>query len=412
LGTERSGGADSPANRHDYGNVIIVANARIPGERAQSIQTVRTAAAFVRAGCEVDLLYARRRVRRRIEGAGDLGPLEYYGVKEAVRLHAIPVFDLIEAVPRRLQWLPARLEETTFAWNAARWLRRAEGALVHCREIEVGALLARRRHPNYLFEAHSIPDHPVRRRWMRAALLGSLGIVAITDGLAADLAEAFGVARGEILVAPDAFEARAFASLPARDAARAALAIPTDRFVVLYAGHLFPWKGADTLLAAAARIPTIHFLFVGGLPEDVERLRGRARGAGNVEILGHRPPTEIPNYLAAADLVAIPNSGKQPISARHTSPMKLFEAMAAARAIVASDLPSLREVLVHGRNAWLVPPDDPTALAGAIERLVHQPDLATSLADSARHDVAAFTFDARAKKLLDFARARAAARAR
>ena len=149
---------------------------------------------------------------------------------------------------------------------------------MHCREIEVGALLARRRHPNYLFEAHSIPDHPVRRRWMRAALLGSLGIVAITDGLAADLAEAFGVARGEILVAPDAFEARAFASLPARDAARAALAIPTDRFVVLYAGHLFPWKGADTLLAAAARIPTIHFLFVGGLPEDVERLRG-ARAA-------------------------------------------------------------------------------------------------------------------------------------
>ncbi|MBL8695780.1 MAG: glycosyltransferase family 4 protein [Planctomycetes bacterium] len=397
-----------------YSKVFVVANARIPGERAQSIQTVRTAAAFARAGCDVVLLYARRFVRRLPEGADPADPLSYYGIDGAARerltLEAIPCIDFIERVPRSLQYLPARLEEWTFGRNAFARLRRDPQALVHCREIEVGAMLATARHPRWIFEAHSIPKNPLKERWMRRALRGALGVAAITHGLAADLEAAFGIRKSEILVVPDAFEPDAFASLPAAAEARAKLRIPEGAPLVVYAGHLFTWKGVDTLVAAAKLLPELRFRLVGGLPEDVARVRSLAAGLTNIEILGHRPPGEIPMQLAAADLIVVPNSAKQAISARHTSPLKLFEAMAAGRALIASDLASLREILVDGRNSLLCAPDDAQALAAALKTVAFDSELSLRIATAARADSAKYTFDARADALLAFAREREMAR--
>jgi glycosyltransferase involved in cell wall biosynthesis len=304
------------------------------------------------------------------------------------------------------------VEELTFAWGAARVAARDRETLVLCREIEVGALLARRRHPAFLFEAHTVPRSRLRRSWMRRACSGALGVAAITGGLADDLAGALPFPRSAVAIVPDAFEAGDFRDLPSREEARRRLGISPDEVVVAYTGHLFAWKGAETLLAAAARAPALRFRLVGGLPEDVERARAAARalGASNADVVGHRPPAEIPLHLAAADVVAIPNSARSAISARHTSPLKLFEAMAAGRAIVASDLPSLREVLEDGRTARLVPPDDPDALARACLDLAARPREREALGTAARAAAEGFTYDARARRLLELAEARLSAR--
>lgn len=401
-----------------FSTVVVVANARIPGERAQSIQTVRTAAAFARAGFSVRLLYARRRVKRAISGISGNDPLAYYGnsvqaLRDRLHPEPVPVVDYIESVPRRFQYIPAKVEEFTFAWNAARRIQQFKGALVHCREIEVGYLLARRRHPFYLYEAHSIPDHPVRRRTLGRVLEGAAGVVAITDGLANDLADLYSIPRESIAVVPDAFEPEDFKNVPDRNTARERLSIGSDAPVIVYTGHLFAWKGIFTLLDAAALAPELHFRIVGGLPEDLAAARAHVESLKlrNVILEGHRPPAQIPEFLAAADVVVVPNSGRQPISARHTSPLKLFEAMAAGRALVASDIQSLREVLTHDRNAKLVKADDPAALAGALRALAADRETAARIAAQAKVDVARFTYDARVKTLVSFATARMSVRA-
>jgi glycosyltransferase involved in cell wall biosynthesis len=76
--------------------------------------------------------------------------------------------------------------------------------------------------------------------------------------------------------------------------------------------------------------------------------------------------------------------------------------MAAARPIVASDLPALREVLQDGDNALLVPPEDPAALARAIQRLAEDQPLAERLAAQAARDVRAYTWEARGRRIVDF----------
>src|SRR5690606_19885917 len=87
------------------------------------------------------------------------------------------------------------------------------------------------------------------------------------------------------------------------------------------------------------------------------------------------------------------------ISERYTSPLKLFEYLALGRAIVASDLPAIREVLTHDVDALLVPPGDAAALAAAIGRLADDAALRTRLGAAARARAAAFTWAARAERL-------------
>ena len=74
--------------------------------------------------------------------------------------------------------------------------------------------------------------------------------------------------------------------------------------------------------------------------------------------------------------------------------------MGARRPIVASDLPSIREVLRHHENAVLVSPDDPKALAEGILRAAQDSGLAQRLADTAYTEVRQYTWDARAEKIL------------
>jgi glycosyltransferase involved in cell wall biosynthesis len=79
----------------------------------------------------------------------------------------------------------------------------------------------------------------------------------------------------------------------------------------------------------------------------------------------------------------------------------MFEYMAAGRPIVSSDLPPIRDVLVHDVNAMLVPPGDAVALAAAVDALAGDPARAARLAQRAQSDVEQYSWDRRAERLDD-----------
>jgi len=133
-------------------------------------------------------------------------------------------------------------------------------------------------------------------------------------------------------------------------------------------------------------------------------LRERAQGLSNVRIDGFQPPARVALYLAAADVGVAPNRSKPQISARYTSPLKVFEAMAAGLPLVASDLPALRELLAHDVDAWLVAPDDPAALARGLEALLGDARRRERLAQRFRLRAAEHTWDARASRVLAWMR--------
>jgi glycosyltransferase involved in cell wall biosynthesis len=114
--------------------------------------------------------------------------------------------------------------------------------------------------------------------------------------------------------------------------------------------------------------------------------------------VGYVAPAQVAVQLAHADVLVVPNPPSA-ISTLATSPLKLFEYMAAGRAIVASDLPAIREVLTHDVNAWLVRAGDAAALADGIRHLAADRDLRQRLARAALASVAEYSWSRRAERL-------------
>jgi glycosyltransferase involved in cell wall biosynthesis len=206
-----------------------------------------------------------------------------------------------------------------------------------------------------------------------------------------------------ILVAPDGVDWERFDSTESTAAAREKLELSVDRDVICYTGALKRWKGVDTLVMAAAHLDKEALVYIVGGTElqrsDLDRRVGDI--PPNIIFEGHVPPTRIPTVLAAADVLVLPNSAEKTISAEYTSPLKLFEYMAAGKPIVASDLPSIREILDE-RTAHLVPPDDPDALAEGIRSILNNPDYAIRLSERAKAEGAQYSWACRAETIMSF----------
>jgi len=386
--------------------LVVVANTRFPSRRAQALQVAETSAAFQRAGAATTLFVADRTAH--VELPPDADPFAWYGIQGAARpdLVRIPCVDWIERVPRVLQYVPARLQELTFARNAARRIRRdSPGAIVISRELECARHLVRGGSTTTFLEIHRVPGGRTRRRWLLEAAARVRGIIAISDGVRADLGD-LGIAADRIVVEHDGFAPDRFANRASRADARRTLGLPADAPLVVYTGGLLAWKGVDVLVEAARLVPSAYFVVAGGLDADVARIRALAGGLQNVRIDGFQPPERVPTYLAAGDIGVVPNRSQPAISSKYTSPLKVFESMAAGLPLVASDVPSLASILRRDVDAVLVAPDDPAALAAGIERALGDPALRGRMSASLLARAAEHTWDARAGRLLAWMRAR------
>ncbi len=385
--------------------VLVAADVRFPLERANGVQIVKTAAALARAGADATLLVRDSDPRP----TDEILPL--FGIAPGgVRVRRVAVLH------RRGSFFVPRAAFLARA-GAASLAALHRGAVVFTRDLQLAdLLLSLRRRARVVYEAHAVEsilyrergalygtgDRPqeakaerLRRRearvWRRAR-----AFVATTAGIRDTFAEQFGPRPGVSVIANgcDVPADRTFPGLAAERPPR-----------VLYAGQLYPWKGVDVLVDAMAQVPGARLVILGGIPGEPDEARIRARAdalgiAGRVELRGHVPQAEVARELARARVVAVPVR-RTDMTLRHTSPLKAFEAMAAGRPIVASDLPSSREFLRHGENAWLVPPDDAAALAGGLARLLGDDALSERLARTAFDDAVAFSWDARARRLLD-----------
>jgi len=387
--------------------IAYFANIRLPTEKAHGLQIMQMCEAFAaQPGCTVQLVIPRRINTPEMAGVTDVW--KHYAVDHTFEIIRLSGVDLFRVVPPRLAFL---IQTATYLIALALFslnpFRAYRADLIYSRDPLTLLLFSMWTRPARLcYEAHQRS-----RSRVQAWVVKRVGlVVAVTGGLADRMRE-----KGAryAMTAHDGFRVARFANPPTQAAARQRFGLPADGLIVGYVGRLHTLgmsKGVETVIDALALIaqaestaPPLILCLAGGPDDQAVALREHWIALGlpaeHCYALGTLPPDDIPAVLAACDICTMPLPWTEHF-AYYASALKLFEYMAAGRAIVASDLPSTAEVVQDGRSALLFPPGDASAMAAALIRLRDDPALRTRLAAQATIDVQAYRWDRRAANIL------------
>lgn len=371
--------------------LFLLYHGRYPSEKAASLFAAKNAEAFAEMGARVTLVVPRRLLRIRRD------PQEFFGLRSNIPTVYLPTIDLY-TVPIVGRWAHI-VSYIVFSTALFVYL------LIHARRDdwvysnESLPLLV----TSYFFShiCYEVHDFPEKNLWLYRILFSRTRYIVATNQWKANaLQEKFGVLRKKIIVEPNAVDFSPYENAPSREEARMRLDLSVEKRIAVYTGHLYSWKGVDTLAEAATLMPEVQIYIVGGTEYDLVRYRERY-SAPNLHFVGHRSHDEMSLWQTAANVLVLPNTAKEEVSARYTSPMKLFEYMASGTPIVASRLPSIQEI-VGSERAILVEPDNASALAEGIQNAVRGDS--RRRAQSAREWAENHTWHKRASRLTDFLR--------
>ncbi|MGE5249996.1 MAG: glycosyltransferase [Bacteroidota bacterium] len=370
--------------------IAAITNSRIPSLTANSIQAMKVTQALAQLGHEVRIFAPRE-----TKSASPESLAERYGLQVSPRITWLPSLRVLKRLDfALLAHIAARLfkADLVYTWLPQSAVAAAQSGLPVV--LEMHADVAGRMGPWWVERFWGASERrlmTVTTRALKDALERSVG---------------FHFPPEAIMVAPNGIELESYAGLPEPAEARRRLhlpPLPTAGFT----GHIYPGRGAHLLFDLARQMTGVHFLWVGGTPELVEFWRGKLSDAGimNVTMTGFLEHRLIPLYQAAAEVLLMPYSRSVEASsgqdiAEVINPMKMFEYMAAGRAIVSADLPSIREVL-NEQNAVLCEPGDLAAWRFAIEGLLADGPRRRALGERARRDVQKLTWTAREERILD-----------
>lgn len=331
--------------------IIYVSTSRLHRNRANLIQTLHTVAAFHGLGLSARLEAPpwRGRLDARLEALGIDVPLD---VRAARLLHS--------------RW------RRFGYWPFVQWykMRLKAADALYTRTPELSLALVRAGLPHHL-EIHDTRD--LMRFGMLEPIVAAhrVGLIdwllPISRAAASVLIDAGAIAE-RMHVCPSGVDIDVYAGIPAFDPAR------LDRPRIAYLGRVSASRGLDIFRAVAAS-GRADVTLIGEQEESVT-------SGPNLTIVPPVPHREVPRRYGDSDLVLLPYR-RDLGHADSISPIKLFEAMAAGRPIIAADIPPIREIVAHEDSALLVDPDHTQGWLDAIERLRADHALALRLASAA-----------------------------
>lgn len=370
--------------------IFYIANARFPTERAHGTQIVKMCEALADEGLEVSLICPNKRP------AINQSIFDYYQVKnnfKASRLWATDFLGKTLLLGQFFYWL-----DFWSFFGSLFFLKSEKGADIFYARDPLLLLPFLNRGNTLCVEVHDLPE---KGKLFYAALKRANYIIALNSLVKKALIER-GFDESIILVADDAVDIKEFKVDLSVQEARQKLGLPIDKKIVMYIGHLYPWKGVSVLAESVKFLTDKHLVvFVGGLDRELSDFVDKYGQEEKIKIIPFQSREKIPFFLQTADVVVLPNTAKEIISSQYTSPLKLFEYMASGKPIVASDLPSLRQIL-NEDNSVLVTPDDPQALAQGVLSLLSSEQKRQSIIEAADSLVCDYTWGNRARKIINF----------
>ena len=363
--------------------ILYINHVRLPTEKAHGIQIMEMCQAFANLGVELELIVPRRFNNIKED------PFSYYDISPNFKITYLPCIDLIplDYVFGRLSYLI-----TTFSFILSAkiysWFKKYD--LIYSCTPFVSFFFKKT-----TLEIHSLPKKITlvhKYFWGKAHRL-----VVLTNIMKKELVAA-GIPEDKILVAADGVNLEKFVIDVSQKEAREKLNLPANKKIAMYTGSFFlhSWKGVDNILQATSKLPNHLFVLVGGTKKEIDKLSKEV--VDNVLLIKKQQHSQIPLYLKAADILLLPNTKEKAISEKYTSPLKLFEYMASKRSIIASNLPSIKEVL-NEKNSLLVEPTIQGLVSG-INQISQNKEWADKISAQALVDVQNYSWLKRAQKII------------
>ncbi len=378
--------------------LCYIVNAKIPTDKANGYQICKMCEEFSNDGLEVELLVPTRESRFQ----GD--PFEFYNINKNFRFNKIRSFDFVK-YHKYLGKYSFWLQSIAYFFKLL-FKKINKDAIIYSRNPEIVWLFGLRKYKT-IFEVHRWAETNV---WLFEYFIKrAKKAVAVTNELKKKCLES-GFSENNVLIAPDAVDFKIFDLDISKSSAREKLKLPQDKTILGYIGRFRTMgeeKGIPEILKAisllAKNYANIFFLAIGGTREDIDLYKDVAKNLGidnKVLMLEKVERPKVAIYQKACDILLMPFPHTKHF-AYYMSPLKMFEYMASKRPIIASNLPSVREVLDEN-NAILIKPDDYKDLAKSAERIIIDRELCNSLAEQAFKDVQEHSWEKRALRILNF----------
>ena len=329
-----------------------------------------------------------------------------------------PLLDPARRAHMTLDWLK-------FARHALRAARRLRADVWWAHDLETLPIAARARARHggrVVYDAHELyvertiltprPSRLWRKRWSaieRRLIRRAAATITVSPPIADELARRYGVRRPLLVFNVPSLAGATTGSAPPD--LRAALEIPSETPLVLYLGGLQPFRGLEELIRAMAGLDAVVVLMGQGAADYIASLTRLGEELGVVDRVRIEPPVpsgEVVAWAAAADVgvATVRNAG---LSYFHSLPNKLFEYIHAGVPVVASNFPAMKALVEEHNVGVTCDPDDPAALAAAIEGLLADPSGRARMRDRARVARQALNWEIEGAKLVALLDAFAAA---
>ena len=263
-----------------------------------------------------------------------------------------------------------------------------------------------RKNIKFIYEVHTVYDRNFKDRFAEKFVSrNSYCVTYLTNFLKKDHTKRFSYTPKKSIVSPDGVDLSVFDISVSKDQSRKLLNIPVDKKVLVYTGRFKTMemeKGLEDIFKALSILPPeIVFVAMGGKPRHMDYYRKLSEDMGlkeRVFFIEHLNQDMVAVCQKAADILLMPYPDMLHYR-YYMSPLKMFEYMASKRPIIATDLPSVREVL-NENNSVLVPPGSPEAISKAIKLLLSDEKFSSEIAERAFIDVGNYTWDKRAERIL------------
>jgi len=373
----------------DILKILYVGSPSLFSKGASAIHMMKMCQAMKGMGLNVELIFPDYDKSRDI--------FEYYGINEKFQIRTIPFTDI-----------PGRQVFHGFASSIYCLLKKGSFDIVITRNIVFAYFATKLFGIPTIYDAH----HPLVNGGAKLMFKGfkdSDNLIRFSTN-SRGLAEIYlkeGLDENKLVVAHNGVDLERFKIVESQEQLRKELELPLDKKIICYCGNTYRGRGIELLITAAENYKDIHFLVVGGLKEDNEKYEKEvnSKKLNNFELKGFVSHSSVPKYLLASDILVIPYSHEITIkggtnASEFTSPIKLFEYMAAGRPILSSALPTILEILEDGKTASLFEPGNMYSFCEELDKLIVNPDYMKTLSKNASNKVKEYTWEARVKKLI------------